>query len=81
MRQRLMLGVVTVGALFVWSIATASAFAELSPVAGARSAVAGDAGRSIRSQSAQSIPTVFQEVTAAFTASPTTGSLGEALTG
>lgn len=79
MRQRLMLGVISVGVLLVWSIATASALAGSPPVAGARSAVTGDADRSIRSQSAQSIPTFFQEVTAAFTAPPTTGSLGEAL--
>ena len=79
MRQRLMVGVVSVGVLFAWSIVTASAFAESPPVAGARTAVARDAERPNRSQSAQSIPTFFQEVTAAFTAPPTTGSLGEAL--
>ncbi|MDD5560026.1 hypothetical protein [Candidatus Methylomirabilis sp.] len=79
MRQRLMLGVVIVWALFVWSIAITSVFAESPSVAGARSAVAGDGGKSIRSQSAQSIPTFLREVTAAFTAPPTTGSLGEAL--
>lgn len=79
MRRRSMRGVVTVVALVVWLIAAASAFAGSPPIAGARPAAASDADRSIQSQSAQSIPTFFQEVTAAFTASPTTGGLGDAL--
>ena len=79
MRQRLMLGIVSVGVLFVWLITTASAFAESRPVAGARSGARTEDAGAIRSQTLPSSLAFPREVTAVFTASPTTGGLGDAL--
>jgi len=66
-------------ALALWFMATALAVAGPVPIAGARP-VLGDAGvASKNGVVADAAPTSFAEVTAAFTASPTTGTLGDAV--
>ena len=79
MRRWLMTSVVTVVTLLVWLLAAAPAFAASAFTAGARPAAGGDAGRSIRGQSADATSNFVQEITAAFTATPTVGTLGDAL--
>lgn len=79
MRRWLMASVVTELTLLVWLLAAAPAFAGSAFTAGARPATGGDAGRSIRGQSADATSTFVQEITAAFAATPTTGSLGDAV--
>src|SRR5574337_1151547 len=59
--------------------AAVPALAGPGPSGGARPAAFGLATQSTRSMTAQAVPTFFEEVTAAFTASPTTGGFGEAL--
>jgi len=74
-----MISVVTEVTLLVWLLAAAPAFAGSAFTAGARPAAGGDAGRSIRGESADATSTFVQEITAAFAATPTTGSLGDAV--
>lgn len=79
MMQRLMVGIVSVGVFFVSPFTTASAFAGSPPIAGARSGARSEGAGAIHSQTSPSSLAFPQEVTAAFTASPTTGGLGDAL--
>lgn len=79
MRRWLMISVVTEVTLLVCLLAPAPAFAESAFTAGARPAAGADAGRSIRGQSADATSTFVQEITAAFAATPTIGSLGDAV--
>ncbi|MDE2058557.1 MAG: hypothetical protein KGL31_02865 [candidate division NC10 bacterium] len=79
MIQRLMLGIVSVGVFFVSSFTTVSVFAGSPPIAGARSGARSEGAGAIRSQTSPSSLAFPQEVTTAFTASPTTGGLGDAL--
>lgn len=79
MWQRLMLGIVSVGVLFVSSFTTVSAFAGPPPIGGARSGARSEGTGAIRSQTSPSSLAFPREVTAAFTASPTTRGLGDAL--
>ena len=79
MKRWLMTGVVTEVTLLVWLMAAAPVFAGSPVTGGARSAAGSEAGRAIRGGNIPSIPSSFQEVTAAFTASPTSGSLGDAV--
>jgi hypothetical protein len=79
MRRWLTTGVVMAVTLFVWAMVAVPVFAGSGVTAGARSAAGGGTARSIPDESAQSAPSSFQEVTASFTATPTTGGLGDAL--
>ena len=79
MKQSLMIGVVTKGMLLLWLMAAAPAFAGSAGVAGARPATAAGFGSPVRGNAADVAPTSFQEITAAFTATPTVGSLGDAV--
>ena len=79
MKRWLMTGVVTEMTLLVWLLAAVPASAGSALKAGARPADGSAASKSIRAESTQSIPTSFQEITAAFTATPTSGSLGDAV--
>jgi hypothetical protein len=79
MRRWLKTGVLTAVALLVWVMVAVPVFAGSGVAAGARSAAGGGTARSIPDESAQSFPSSFQEVTASFTATPTTGGLGDAL--
>lgn len=79
MRRWLMISVVTEVTLLVWLMAAVPAFAESAFTAGARPASGGDTDKSIRGQSADATATFVQEITAAFAATPTTGSLGDAV--
>lgn len=82
MRRWVMTGAVADVTLLVWLMAAAPVLAGSAVTAGARLAAgSGDAGGSIRSEMAtvNASPSSFQEVTAAFTATPTTGSLGVAV--
>ncbi len=79
MRRWLMISVVTEVTLLVCLLAPAPAFAGSAFPAGARPAAGADAGRSIRGQSADATSTFVQEITAAFAATPTIGSLGDAV--
>ena len=79
MARRLITGAVTEVTFLVWLIAAAPAFAASAFTAGGRPAAGSETAKWIRGQAVQSIPTFFQEVTAAFTATPTAGSLGDAV--
>lgn len=79
MRRWLMTSVVTEVTLLVWLMAAAPALAGSAFTAGARPATGGGADRSIRGQSADASSLFVQEITAAFAATPTTGSLGNAV--
>ena len=79
MKRWLVTGLVTEVTLLVWLLGAAPVFAGSVASAGARSTAGGEAGRAIRGENTLSIPSSFQEVTAAFTASPTSGSLGDAV--
>ena len=79
MKRWLMTGVVTEVTLLVWLMAAAPIFAGPGLTAGARPAAGSDAGKSIREQSADATSTFVQEITAAFAATPTVGSLGDAV--
>ncbi len=79
MRRWVTTGVLTAVPLLVWLMAAVPVFPGSSVTAGARPAAGGGTARSIPSESAQPVPSSFQEVTAAFTATPTTGSLGVAV--
>src|SRR5574337_544319 len=74
-----MMGGVAGVAVCVWLITTASAFAGSPPIAGARSGTRSEGAGAIHSQTSPSSLAFPQEVTAAFTTSPTTGGLGDAL--
>jgi hypothetical protein len=74
-----MTSVVTEVTLLVWLLAAAPALAGSAFTAGARPAAGGDAGRSIRGESADATSAFVQEITAAFAATPTIGSLGDAV--
>jgi len=78
-RWLLMTGIVTKATLLFWLLAAAPVFAGPAVTGGARPAAGGEAGRAIRGGNILSTPSSFQEVTAAFTASPTSGSLGDAV--
>ncbi len=79
MNRRLMTQVVTHVTLLFWLTAAVPVFAGSASTAGARPAAGGSASRSIQPGILQSAPTSFQEITAAFTAPPTIGSLGDAV--
>ena len=79
MRRWLKTGVVTLVTLLSWLMVAVPAFAGSGVTAGARSSAGGETARSIPDESAQSIPSPVQEVTASFTATPTTGGLGDAV--
>jgi hypothetical protein len=79
MSRRLMTHVVTHVTLLFLVTATFPAFAGSASTAGARPAAGGEASRSIDRGASQSAPASFQEITAAFTATPTIGSLGDAV--
>ncbi len=65
-------------ALLVWLIAAAPVGAGSAFSAGGRAAGSTAAGGAIGTVTPDAAPTSFQEVTAAFTATPTTGGLGDA---
>lgn len=65
--------------LLVCLMAAAPVLAGSAFTAGARPATGSETAGAIRGQTVPSIPTFFQEVTAAFTATPTTGGLGDVL--
>ncbi len=79
MRRWVTTGVLTAVRPLVWLMVAVPVFAGSSVPSGARPAAGGGTARSIPSESAQPVPSAFQEVTAAFTATPTTGSLGVAV--
>jgi len=81
MRRWLVISVVTQAALLVWLVAAAPSVAGPAPTAGARPAMGSETGGAIRGQgaTADAAPTFFQEITASFTAPPTSGGLGDAL--
>ena len=79
MKRGLMTGLVTEVTLLVWLITAAPVFAGSAFTAGARPAASVAAVPSTQAQRAESSSTFVQEITAAFTATPTTGSLGDAL--
>jgi hypothetical protein len=79
MKRWLMTGVVTEVTLLVWLMIAPPASAGSAFTAGARPAAGADAGRSIRGQSADATSTFVQEITAVFAATPTIGSLGDAV--
>ncbi len=79
MRRWFKTGAITAAALLLYVTAAVPAWAGSAPAAGARPAVSGEATKSTQIVTTQAIPTFFAEVTAAFTASPTTGGLGDAL--
>ncbi len=80
MRRWVLVSRCTEVALLVWLVAAAPVVAGSAFSAGGRSAGSTAAGGAIRSGMAtvNASPTAFQEVTAAFTATPTTGGLGDA---
>ncbi len=79
MSRWLKTGVLTAVALLVWVMVAVPVFAGSGVTAGARPAPGGETARSVARESAQSAPSSFQEVAASFTATPTTGGLGDAL--
>ncbi len=79
MNRPLMTFVVAQVTFVVWLMAATPVLAGSVPTAGARPAVGAETSRSIRSDALQSTPSSFQEITAAFTATPTIGSLGDAV--
>lgn len=79
MRRWLKIGVISAVSPLFCLAAAMPAWAGPGPSAGARPAAFGLATQSTQSVTAQVVPTFFEEVTAAFTASPTTGGFGEAL--
>ncbi len=79
MRRWLKTGVLTAVALLVWVMVAVPVFAGSRVTAGARPAAGSDPGKSIREQSADATSTFVQEITAAFTATPTVGRLGDAV--
>lgn len=79
MRRWLKISVMPAVSLLFCLIAAVPAWAGSGPSAGARPAAFGLATKSTQTVTAQVVPTLFEEVTAAFTASPTTGGLGDAL--
>ncbi|MBI2882619.1 MAG: hypothetical protein HYY11_01715 [Candidatus Methylomirabilis oxyfera] len=83
MRRWFKTGAITAAALLLYVTAGVPAWAGSAPAAGARPAVSGEATKQTQSLTAQAqtIPTFFAEVTAAFTAPPTppTGGLGDAV--
>lgn len=80
MRRWFKTSAITAAALLLYLTAAVPAWAGSAPAAGARPAVSGEATRATQSMTAQTSPIFFAEVTAAFTASPTTGGFGDALT-
>ncbi len=79
MKRWLKTGVLTAAPLLLWLMVAVPVCAGSSVTAGARLAAGGGTAGSIPSENAQSAPSSFQEVTAAFTATPTTGGLGDAV--
>lgn len=81
MRRHLIMGGVAGVTVCIWLIVAASALAGSQPVAGARPAASREAAGSVEAKAtAQATPLFFvDEVTAAFTATPTIGSLGDAV--
>lgn len=79
MRRWFTSSAITAMVLLFFLAAAVSAWAGSAPVAGARRAASGSATKSTQSVTTQAIPTFLEEVTAVFTASPTTGGLGDAL--
>lgn len=73
------IGTVMTALLLCSLLAPGPVWAGSTPVGGARPAAIGKATGSDRIVATHEIPTSFAEVTAAFTASPTTEGLGEAL--
>lgn len=79
MGRWLLTGVAANVTLLVLQITAAPVFAGSAFRAGARPAAGAAAVDSIQGQRAEASSTFVQEITAAFTATPTTGSLGDAL--
>lgn len=78
MRRGLMIAMFMEAALFFWLAAAPLVLAEWAVTGGSRPAGRSDVGTSMPSGSSQSIPAFFQEVVTAFTAAPTSGSVGTA---
>lgn len=79
MRRWFKTGAITAAALLLYLTAAVPAWAGSAPAVGARPTVSGEAANATPRLTAQAIPTFFEEVTAAFTASSTTGGFGDAL--
>ena len=79
MRRWSKIGTVMTALLLCSLLAAGPVWAGSAPVGGARPAAIGKATGSDQIVAAQEIPTSFAEITAAFTASPTTGGLGDAV--
>ncbi len=78
MKRWLVIGVSTEVILLVWLAAAAPVFAGSAATAGARPATGAGLSNSIRGDATNAGPDSSQEVTAAFTATPTFGTLGDA---
>ncbi len=79
MNRRLTTHMVIHVTVLLWLTASVPVFAGAASTAGARPAAGGGASRSIQPGIPQSAPASLQEITAAFTAPPTIGSLGDAV--
>ncbi len=79
MRRWFKTDAITAAALVLYLTVSVPAWAGSAPVAGARPAASNEAIRPTQNVTAQITPTFFAEITGAFTASPTTGGLGDAL--
>ena len=79
MNRRLMTHMVTHVTLLCWLTAAVPVFAGSASTAGARPSAGAGSSRSIQPGTLQPAPTSVQEITAAFTAQPTVGSLGDAI--
>ncbi len=78
MKRWLVIGGMTQVTLVVWLMAAAPVFAGSAVTAGARPATGAGLPSSIRGDAANVALPFSQEITAAFTATPTVGSLGDA---
>ncbi len=78
MRRGLMIATFMGMALLVWLMATAPVFAGPAVIVDVNPAAGGKADGTIRGEAAALAPTFFQEVPVAFTATPTTGTIGDA---
>ena len=80
MRRWMMNGAITEVILLVWLMTAPAAIAAPAVTGGARAGAGGGEARlSTLGSAVNAIPTSFQEISAAFTATPTVGSLGDAM--
>ncbi len=77
MRRGLTIATFLQVALLIWVTAVAPVFAEVVWTAGASPATGGGGDGTIRGEAAALAPASFREITAAFTGTPTTGTIGD----